>query len=169
MKKKIIIKSYNKSQIQEIIIDNEDDGFFVYDQPFQSFFKRLIHGDDPAQEKSFERFTFWDPATQWTLLKNASFYGKYIHSAYYIKSGDGKTIVNWQANLPVDGLYDIYAYMFDKQTFWRRRGRDRGNSRSNATFRNFNYIIHHSSGSEQVTLDAQNAADGWNFLIYMIR
>ncbi len=28
----------------------------------------------------------------------------------------------------------------------------------------FNYIIHHSTGSDQVALDAQNAADGWNFL-----
>ncbi len=161
---RILNNSVSGTSIQEIIVDNEDDGFFVYDQPFQSFFKRLIHGDDPAQEKSFERFTFWSPATQWTLLKNASFYGKYIHSAYYIKSGDGKTIVNWQANLPVDGLYDIYSYMFNKQFFWRRRGRDRGGSRSNVNFRDFNYIIHHSTGSDQVALDAQNAADGWNFL-----
>ncbi len=161
---RIINNPFSGTSLQEIIVDNEDDGFFINDQPFQSYFKRLIHGDNPVQEKSFGRFTWWSPATQWTLIKNASFYGKYIHSAYYIKSGDGKTIINWQANLPADGLYDVYSYMFDKQTFWRRRGRDRENSRSNATFGDFIYTIHHSAGSEQVILDAQNAADGWNFL-----
>ncbi len=145
----------------EIVIDNEDEGFIVYNPPFQSFLKRLIHGDEIIQENTFQRFTSWNPASQWALVKNGSFYGKYIHSAYYIRSGDGEKFVSWQTNLPAEGLYDVYAYMFDKRAFWRRR---RGRSGGNSTFGDFTYIIHHDNGDDLVTFDAQNAADGWHFL-----
>ena len=145
----------------EIIIDNEDEGFIVHNPPFQSIFKRLIHGDEIVQEKTFQRFTWWNPASQWALVKNASFYGKYIHSAYYIRSGDGTKFVYWEANIPTEGLYDVYAYMFDKRAFWRRR---RGRSGGSSTFGDFTYIIHHNGGDERVSLDAQSASVGWHFL-----
>jgi len=151
----------NLQSSNEIIIDNEDKGFIVHNPQFQSIIKKMIHGVETKQEDTFQRFTWWSPAAQWSLVKNASFYGKYIHSAYYVRSGDGSRFVYWKADLPDDGLYDVYTYMFDKRTFWRGR---RGRSRGNATFGDFSYIIHHDGGKDQVSLDSQNASDGWHFL-----
>ena len=158
---RVIAFSTEHQLSNEIIIDNEDEGFIVHNPPFQSFFKRLIHGDEFIQEKTFQRFTWWNPASQWTLVKNASFFGKYIHSAYYIRSGEGKKFVFWETNISKEGLYDVYVYMFDKRAFWRRR---RGRSGGNSTFADFTYLIHHNAGKERVSLDAQSASDGWHFL-----
>jgi ABC-type transport system involved in multi-copper enzyme maturation permease subunit len=145
----------------EIVVDNEDEGFLVFNQNFQSVLKQWIQGDEQGQEKSYERFSWWNPAKRWTLIKNASFFGKFIHSAYYIRSGNKNNRVSWQTDLSDEGLYDVYNYMFDKQAFWRRR---RGGSGENIRFGDFTYTIYHSAGQDQVTLDADHAVDGWNFL-----
>jgi hypothetical protein len=163
---RIIQSSYFNQPSDEIIVDNEDDGFVVFNPPIQSFLKRLIHSDESSSEKSFGRFTWWSPASQWTLLKNASFYGKYIHSAYYIKSGTGKMNVTWQAELPEDGIYDIYSYAFNPNSFDRRgRRRDDGQRRSTSgVFGDFIYTIHHDTGSDQAILNIPNISEGWHFL-----
>jgi len=146
----------------EIIVDNEDDDhFLVFNPHFRSMMKRWLQGEEEEPLKTYERFTWWRPAKRWTLIKSPSFFGTYIHSAYYIRSGDKNNLVKWQADLPAEGLYDVYCYMFDIRDFWRRWRRRSG---SNSGFSDFNYTIRHGSGEDQVTLDAGKALDGWNFL-----
>ena len=145
----------------EYIVDNPDEGFQFVNQPFQSVLKRLIHADKPENDAIYQQFTWWRPANQWSLIKSPSFYGEYIHSARYIRSGSGNRQVSWSKELPEDGLYDVYAYMFDKQAFWRRH---RHGGSGDDTFDDFTYIIYHSVGHDQITLDAGRASSGWNFL-----
>ena len=74
----------------ELIVDNEDSLFQIESKAQQSFLKKLIYGDDVKEENNFKRFQFWDPAENWELLKSTGFYGKYVHSAYYIRAGQGE-------------------------------------------------------------------------------
>ncbi len=145
----------------EHIVDNVNAGFEVYNPPFSSVLKRMIHGErSEEKEEEYVRFQWWRPPQQWRLVKNATLYGTYIHSAYYIGSGSGNKYVSWTTRIGESGFYDIYMHMLSKEGFWRGRGRQRGGS----TFGEFNYIIHHDSGEENVTLDANQAPEGWNFL-----
>lgn len=144
----------------EVIVDNEDKGFEAFNPPFTSILKQMIHGGqtEDKQEK-YGRLQWWRPPAHWTLIKNATFFGKYIHSAYYIGSGDGSKYVTWRAQIPENGFYDIYAYMFNTEGLWRGRG-----NRRNVTFGDFNYQIFHDGGEDEITLVADDAQEGWNFL-----
>ena len=147
-------------QSQEIIVDNEDPGFVLYNPPYESVLKQMIHGEDQGEEKiAYQRFEWWSPAPQWTLIKNAVFYGTYIHSAYYIRSGDGQRHAIWKTELPEAGIYDIYAYMFDRDNFWRGRRR-----RGGELFGNFEYIVKHDTGEERVRMSTDEQDEGWFYL-----
>ena len=144
----------------DLIVDNEDKEFEAFNPPFKSILKQMIHGGqiDENQQK-YGRLQWWRPPHQWTLIKNATFFGKYIHSAYYIGSGDGSKYVTWNAQIAENGFYDIYAYMFNTEGIWRGRG-----GRRSLTFGDFNYQIFHDGGKDEITLAANDAQEGWNFL-----
>lgn len=150
----------NLSAPDEIIVDNEDEHFEIYNPPFTSSLKRLIHGDDQTSEKHvYDRFQWWRPPSRWTLIKNPAFYGDYIHSAYYLASGSGDRYVTWKTEITDPGLYDVYIYLFDKEGFWRGR-----QGRRNVTYGEYNYLVRHEGGVEKTMIDTGKAPEGWNFL-----
>jgi len=140
----------------EVIVDNEDETFFVDNPPYQSLIKRWIITEETEEE--FDRYRWWNPPQRWRLLKNTTFFGRYIHSAYYIRPGDGSRSAIWKAVLPREGLYNIFTYMFRKEDLWRSR------RRSQLSYGDYKYVIHHSAGEDDVTIDADKATPGWNYL-----
>jgi hypothetical protein len=119
----------------------------------------MIHESETVQKKSYQRYEWWDPPHQWTPIKNAAFYGRFIHSAHYIRSGDGQKTVTWTTDIETPGLYDVYAYMFSKEGFWRGRRRSRS-----LNFGEMNFTVFHESGTEHVVVSAEDAPEGWTFL-----
>jgi hypothetical protein len=146
------------SNDNEIIIDNEDKSFSAVNPPYQSLLKRWLHKNE-TEEEDFDRFRWWNPPQRWRALKNTTFFGRYIHSAYYIRPGSGSKEAVWQASLTQDGLYDIYTYMFRKEDLWQSRRRG-----SQISYGDYNYIVYHTAGSDEVTIDADRARQGWNYL-----
>jgi len=144
----------------EIIVDNEEAGFEVFNPRYSSILRQLIHGEQREEkERVYDRFRWWRPPNQWTLIKNATFFGKYIHSAHYIRPGSGTKYALWKTEIENNGIYDIYTYMFSREGFWRGRG-----NRGDITFGDFNYTVYHAAGSDKVSLSADDALEGWNFL-----
>ena len=144
----------------EIIVDNEDEGFEAFNPPFNSILKQMIYGEQTEEkQQKYGRLQWWRPPHRWTLIKNATFFGKYIHSAYYIGSGDGSRQVVWRAQITENGYYDLFAYMFNTEGLWRGRG-----GRRSQTFGDFNYKILHDGEQDEITLVANDAQEGWNFL-----
>ena len=145
--------------VNELIVDNESTGFQVFNPPFNSILKRIIHGNGDEQLNNYDRFQWWHPPHQWRRIKNATFFGTYIHSAYYIRPGDGQKSVSWTVEIPAEGIFDIYLYMFNQEDFMRGRG-----DRRRILFQDFNFSVHHSGGVETVPFSADGAPEGWNFL-----
>ena len=144
----------------EIIVDNEDDGFEIFNPPFNSLIKRWIHSDlEEETEVEYDRFWWWNPPSQWRPVKNATYYGTYIHSAYYTRPGDGSKYVTWNAQIETSGIYDIYIHMFNADEFRRRR-----RERNNNMFGDYHYQIHHDGGIEEIAFSVDGAPPGWNFL-----
>jgi len=144
----------------ELIVDNEDSGFRVQNPAFGSILKQMIHSDSTAQDApEYDRFQWWSPPFQWTPIKNAAFYGEYIHTAYYTRSGSGNKFVTWKTNIDKNGVYDIYTFIFSKEGLWR--GRRRG---GNVNFGDYNYNVYHDGGVETITIPTNNTGEGWIFL-----
>jgi hypothetical protein len=142
----------------EIIVDNDEEGFEIYNPPFNSLLKRWIHsGGEEKKDIEYEPLWWWNPPHQWRPVKNATYYGTYVHSAYYTRPGDGSKYVGWNARIEDSGIYDVYVYMFNTEEFRRRRDR-------NNMFGDFNYQVHHDGGVEEVSFSVDGAPPGWNFL-----
>jgi len=149
------------SMPEEIIIDNEDESFTVHAQEETSFLKKVfkLNGGD---EDEYVGLNMWRIPNTWRKTIHSNFYGRYVHSAYYVKAGNGSKVVSWTANIPESGQYDVYCYSSLSQ-FRGGRGRGRRGDRQPMTGEMI-YTVFHDDGQEQVTLDIQSADEGWNFL-----
>lgn len=145
----------------EIIVDNEDSTFSVLGFKQDTFLKRFISsrfGSSKDDEK-YIGFFWWDPPNRWRATTNSDYLGEFIHSAHYIKSGDGEKKVAWRANLTENGNYDVYFYL--QRTEVRSFGP--GGRRENPV-ENLNYYVYHDDGVEHIDFRTGSGTGGWNYL-----
>ncbi|NOX18846.1 MAG: hypothetical protein GXO87_11265 [Chlorobi bacterium] len=139
----------------EIIVDNEDSNFTAQKSEGRSFLKKLL---DLSTDNSlpYKGIRFWNPPSDWeeTIVDNA--YGKYIHSVYFTEAGDGGSEVSWKTEIPKTGYYDVYAYVVNIKFGFRRRNQ---NKRPNN-----HYFVSSDDGEDEITLEMENADDGWTLL-----
>ncbi|HKI89805.1 MAG TPA: hypothetical protein VKA38_12320 [Draconibacterium sp.] len=140
----------------EIIVDNEDPEFEVTSNRKESLLEKWILKEDEGGQK-YTGMNYWRPPTHWTAITNSDFYGQYIRSGYYIKSGDGSQVAKWHVPIKKAGYYDVYYHLYKSRGFGR--GRDRGQEKGE-----YNFTIYTDDGPEQQALDISNADQGWNNL-----
>jgi hypothetical protein len=146
----------------EIVVDNEDPGFEVEYQQKSNFLKKLFQSNK-KDEDEYIGFNFWRAPNAWRKTTYAEFYGKYIHSAYYIKAGKGEKKVAWNADVEENGNYDIYYHTPEVRMPWMRRKRG-GRSRGRQYIEQFHFIVFHDDGSDVVNLNVADSEDDWSFL-----
>lgn len=142
----------------EIVVDNEDPGFEILSLQEKNFLKKLFQGNKKEEEK-YIGFNFWRPPNQWKATTYSDFYGDYIHSAYYIKSGKGNKKVSWNAEIKESGNYDIFYHTTAIEMPWMR-DRDRGRK----FVEQFHFLVYHDDGHDDVALNVENAENEWTFL-----
>ena len=143
----------------EIIVDDEDKGFEILTKQEDNFIRKLIARNGPGEEE-YTGMTFWHPPGQWRATTHSDFYGRYIHSAHYIKSGRGDQKVRWTAEIPESGTYDILVNCVNLQRFGQRG--ERGGS--DRVVSDFTFTVHHDDGSNDVSIDMNITTPGWMFL-----
>ena len=151
---KIVDTPVKLTEPNEIICDDEDPGFKIPLGDDESMLQKLILGNEQTTEK-YVGFNTWRAPRIWKATTNSNFFGKYIRSAHYIKSGDGNKKASWTIPIAKAGFYQVYSYITKNNM---RRGRD------NKPPGEYNYTIKQSEGSENVTFDLKDAEDGWNSL-----
>jgi ABC-type transport system involved in multi-copper enzyme maturation permease subunit len=139
----------------EFIVDNEDSGFEIIQASNESYLKSIIKKIRKNQERyPYSKIRTWGPPGTWESVLESGFYGKYIRSARYTKSGDGKRLAIWHANLEKSGNYDIYCHVLRITNEWQRR-KER---------LNYNFRIYHDGGSDEVKLFDEDIESGWIYL-----
>jgi hypothetical protein len=144
----------------EIVVDNEDEGFTVYEATSSSRLKKWLNISRENRNNYSEMFSWWAPE-YWQKTVQGGFYGKYVKSASYTRSGTGERYVTWNALIPQPGYYDVYTYI-GKIGGNRMGGFGRGRDDNSSS--EYHYLIHHDDGEEEVTLDYTAAENGWNHL-----
>ena len=137
----------------EIIVDNEDPNFKVKGENETSLLRKLLIKEEPSTSK-YSGFSGWRAPRSWTLTTHSNFYGAYVRSAYYVRSGEGDKKASWSIPIKDAGYYDVYAYVYKDN---RRRGRGGENGE-------YHYIVHHDDGDEEALVDLKTAEEGWNHL-----
>lgn len=60
------------------------------------------------------------PPTRWTATVGTNFYGEYINSGYYKKTGNGNNKAEWVAQIETPGFYEVFVYNARIVWGWRR-------------------------------------------------
>ena len=137
----------------EIIIDNDDSLSFFLSKP--DVVGLLSKWLDKVDEDSFKYrgVSWWRSPLEWTLTTDAAYYGKYIRSAYVVKSGKGDQLATWKAQIPEEGQYELYYYVYRSPDI--RYGRHfRGKTE-------YKFKIEYGDESEDGYIDVRRANDGW--------
>ncbi|OQX95548.1 hypothetical protein B6I21_04840 [candidate division KSB1 bacterium 4572_119] len=144
----------------EIVVDNEDPGFAILSSQEQSALRKLFQGDKADDEEKYIGFNFWRAPNRWRATTYSDFYGKYVHSAHYLKAGKGNKKVSWSTEIKESGTYDVYCYTPDVRMPWMRGRRGRGRK----YIEQFNYVIYHDDGQEEVALNMEDTEEDWTYM-----
>lgn len=138
----------------EIIVDNEDSTLFILSEP--DVVGLLPKWLDKVEDTSFKYsgVSSWRPPLEWTATTNANYYGKYIRSAYVIKSGNGSQTATWKIPVPSEGTYDAYYYVSKDNEL-------RYNDRAQGEYR---FRIRQGEESEDAYINLRKANEGWEQL-----
>lgn len=149
----IVDRPVRIAEDNEIILDNEDPGFVVVGEDETSLLRKLLIKEEESTSK-YSGFSGWRAPRNWTLTTHSSFYGAYIRSAYYLRSGEGGKVATWNVPIVEEGFYQVYAHIY-KEEGRGRRGDDGGE---------YHFIVHHDDGDEEALVDLKTAEAGWNYL-----
>ncbi|MBN1999701.1 hypothetical protein JW935_19255, partial [candidate division KSB1 bacterium] len=122
--KQILDEMYSLEVPGELIVDDKDEGFSVDYQPTTSPVRRLLGIDSSQDDEEYLGAFWWRRPDRWRPVIWNSAFGRYIHSAYVIKTGDGNKKVSWNAQLDESGQYDVYFHVPELRMPWGR-GRER--------------------------------------------
>jgi hypothetical protein len=139
----------------EIIADDEDSTFKYSVTEDYSLLQRILLKEDQTQER-FTGFNTWHAPRTWRATTNSSFFGRFIRSAHYVRSGDGKKKATWSIPIKENGTYEVFTYLVKMRRGGPRRNQDSGGD--------YTYTINHNEGKEEVVVDLNTADDGWNSL-----
>ena len=150
----------------EIIVDNTDEGFFVHstessEKTLKAWWdKRKKEKEQKEKEKSNqgseeEKYSYasryWVPR-KWKEVIAHSYYGDFLRTAHYIRSGTGEDFVEWNTEIPVSGTYEVLAYTSSPRTWWRRNRKKKA----------YNYTVYNDDGEDKVSLKInQNMGSKW--------
>ncbi|MCL1821224.1 MAG: hypothetical protein FWG22_00205 [Prolixibacteraceae bacterium] len=143
----------------EIIVDNEDPEFEFSQPGNTSMLSKWVLKEDDAGLR-YSGYNQWRAPLKWTLTTNSNFYGLYVRSAYYIKSGNGDQTVTWKLPVKERGQYDVYTYITPMRG---GGGRGPGDGRQQEKGE-YIYSITHADGTTEQTLQIDKADAGWNLL-----
>ena len=140
----------------EIISDDEDSSFRYTITEDYSLLQKLLITEDQTKDR-FTAFNTWRAPRTWRATTNSNFFGKFIRSAHYIRSGDGSKKAVWSLPVKEAGTYEVFCYIVKSNDRGRRGERD-------DTRGEYSYTIHSSDGDETVQVDLKKADNGWNSL-----
>ncbi len=151
----------------EIIVDNEDDGFKYTRLVNSSPLKRLLGVEDKSGS-TYEEIRMMRAPEHWQPVVSSEYYGRYVRSSIYRRSGSGKENLQWTSLLTQPGYYDIYAYVGKSGNKMQISKSGPGvlpsQEGAQSPCRDLHYRIFHDEGTDEITLEYQNADNGWNNL-----
>jgi len=138
----------------EFICDDEDSTFRFTISDDKSLLQKLLLSEEKTKER-FIGFNTWRAPRTWRATTNSSYFGKFIRSAHFVKSGDGSKKAVWSIPIKGSGTYEVFSYLTKPR---QRGGRDRQDTGGEYT-----YTIYGES-KEQVMIDIKTVEEGWNSL-----
>ncbi|MDR3340270.1 MAG: ABC transporter permease subunit [Candidatus Symbiothrix sp.] len=143
----------------EVIVDNEDTTLFILSKEANiGLLPKWM--DNTKTQFKYSGFGWWRPPIRWTATTNAGYYGKYIRSAYVVKSVStrgGTQTATWNIPVPVPAYYELYYHVFKDNSV-----RYNWNRNNNAEYK---FKVAYGKDVEDAYIRMTNSTnDGWEQL-----
>jgi ABC-type transport system involved in multi-copper enzyme maturation permease subunit len=138
----------------EFVVDNEDKGFEYVQISNKSYLKQWLD-DKRVSTHEYSRLRTWNPPNEWKSVLRSGFFGKYVRSAFFTKSGQGDRSATWKAELKKGAYYDVFCHIEKVKGYSRRRQQKKTD---------YNFKIYHESGFDEINKSDQELENGWNYL-----
>lgn len=145
-----IVQDFSPEAEGEVIVDNEDALFSLSEPAVVGLLPKWL---DKVEDTSFKYagVSPWRAPLQWTATTNAAYYGRYIRSAYVIKSGNGSQTATWKVPVPAAGQYDVYYYVSkDNELKYNKQAGGE-----------YHFKVAYDEESEDAYIDLKKANEGW--------
>lgn len=165
------------SEPGEIVVDNEDIGFTTKGAATVSRMVKWLKINQTNPAVPYESMRTWRPPTFWTPIIQSGFYGDFVRSAVYIKSGEGDISVEWRTLIQKPGFYDVYTYLNPNIARMGMRGGGGGGGQRTQGGGpgggqggmpeipdEYHFTVFHSEGKEDISVPLKTAETGWNKL-----
>ena len=152
----IVDQIVSYSNPDEIIVDNEDEGFETTKSESTSWLKNILNIDNEEDQK-YIGLRFWDIPNNWHATIVSESYGKFVHSVHVTKTGEGEVKAIWNTKIPNSGYYDVSTHIVKPRIESGRRRRSSEESENS-------YVVYHDDGSDEVSFDIKNSDVGWNLI-----
>ena len=152
-----------------IIVDNEDQGFISSNQNTTSPLKTLL-GVKNRNAGTYMKISEWNTPEYWQPVVLTSYFGKYIRSAIYTRSGNGDKSITWNAIIKEPGYYDIYCFIgktIDRMKIRGDGGPGNPDGRpqgEDQPYKDMHYKVYHDEGVDDISIDYEHADPEWNNL-----
>ena len=145
-----IVADFSPEVEGEVIVDNEDALFSLSEPAVVGLLPKWL---DKVEDTSFKYagVSPWRAPLQWTATTNAAYYGRYIRSAYVIKSGNGSQTATWKVPVPSAGQYDVYYYV----------SKDNELKYSKQANGEYHFKVEYDEENEDAYIDLRKANEGW--------
>ena len=153
---KISDVSVRLAEVGEFICDDEDSTFRFSQTTDYSLLQKILLKEDQAKER-FIGFNNWRAPRTWRATTNSGFFGEFIRSAHYIRSGDGNKKVSWKIPIKGDGTYEVFSHIMKQNQRGPRRDNQDGGGE-------YTYTVYHNGEKEEVVIDLKTVDNGWNSL-----
>jgi len=140
----------------EFICDDEGPNFKFSQTTEYSLLQKLLLSEDLTKEK-YIGFSTWRAPRTWRATTNSGFWGEFIRSAHFIRSGDGSKKVSWNIPIKGDGTYEVFSHLMKQNQRGPRRDNQDGGGE-------YIYTVFHNGEKEEVVLDLKTIDNGWNSL-----
>jgi hypothetical protein len=168
---KVTLPSFTEGN--EMIVDNEDSGFVNLRKSDSSPLKRIL-GVKKQQGEVYGTIRQWNPPDYWQPIILTSYYGRYVRSAVYTRSGSGDRTVTWRGIIAKPGYYDVYVYIGKVSNRVTVKGSGSGKSpqeipapgapmasENDDPYRDLHYKVYHDDGIDDVTVDWKTVDPEW--------
>lgn len=147
---KVDLKNY------ELIVDNEDPGFTSFSPIEPTYLRSYLNSRNDSDKKYYGNW--YRSYSKWLPTTGSDFYGRTVRSAHFTRAGNGDKLTTWTPELKEEGFYDIYTYMKGKN-----QNEYLGSDGENRNY-NYQYVINHGDGKDNISYNISNAEPGWNYL-----
>jgi hypothetical protein len=154
------------SDPNEIIVDNEDSGFVNLHITETGVLKKIL-GIKRQEGEVYSIVNKWWGPEYWQPVIQTNYFGKYVRSAVYTRSGKGERSVKWKGIILKPGYYDIYTFIGkenERVSLRSESGQDDNGDNGDKPYKDLHFKVFHDQGTEEITVDYDNSEPGWNKL-----